>query len=437
MSERQDRDGVRKLCGCRAWTKCSDPWHFSFQHGGFHYRFSLDRVVGRLVQVTKKGKAVWTRDLASLGTRITSKTEALAEADRLRTAIRDGAFTAPPAPPQQPSTETLEAYAREWLRVAPNGLKASTIRFYTDHLENHILPLLGTRPVADVKRSDVKALIGALREKKLRPTTIGGIVRTLSTILSEAVEDERLPANPALRPGRRRLNLRDPDAPKKAVIDPYTREEAALLVETAREHYPEWHPFVLCALRTGLRLGELRALQWGDFDWRNRFVQVERNFVEGKLTTTKSGKARRVDMSLRLRAALRLWRRQQRIDWFKRGLPQPQWVFPSSAATPLDDSKVRKAMLAILTKADVRRRPAVVHVMRHTFASLLIQQGESVTYVKEQMGHSSIQITVDVYGHLVPGGNRAAVDRLDGDVANGLQTGSQRPSAEAVNRQIA
>ena len=50
---------------------------------------------------------------------------------------------------------------------------------------------------------------------------------------------------------------------------------------------------------------------------------------------------------------------------------------------------------------------------RHTFASLLIQQGESLTYVKEQMGHSSIQVTVDVYGHLVPGGNRAAVDRLD------------------------
>jgi hypothetical protein len=50
------------------------------------------------------------------------------------------------------------------------------------------------------------------------------------------------------------------------------------------------------------------------------------------------------------------------------------------------------------------------------FASLLIQQGESLVYVKEQMGHASIQITVDIYGHLVPGGNRAAVDRLD-DVA--------------------
>lgn len=53
------------------------------------------------------------------------------------------------------------------------------------------------------------------------------------------------------------------------------------------------------------------------------------------------------------------------------------------------------------------------HALRHTFASLLIQQGESLAYVRDQMGHHSIKITVDIYGHLVPGANKAAVDRLD------------------------
>ena len=52
-------------------------------------------------------------------------------------------------------------------------------------------------------------------------------------------------------------------------------------------------------------------------------------------------------------------------------------------------------------------------MLRHTFASLLIQQGESLTYVRDQMGHRSIAVTIDIYGHLVPGGNRTAVDRLD------------------------
>jgi integrase len=65
----------------------------------------------------------------------------------------------------------------------------------------------------------------------------------------------------------------------------------------------------------------------------------------------------------------------------------------------------------VLEKAELRH--IRFHDLRHTFASLLIQQGESLAYVKDQMGHSSIQVTVDVYGHLVPGGNRAAVDRLD------------------------
>lgn len=68
-----------------------------------------------------------------------------------------------------------------------------------------------------------------------------------------------------------------------------------------------------------------------------------------------------------------------------------------------------------------------IHDLRHTFASLLIQNGESLAYVKEQMGHHSIRVTVDTYGHLVPGGNRAAVDRLDEPVSsNGVSFGPER-----------
>jgi len=66
---------------------------------------------------------------------------------------------------------------------------------------------------------------------------------------------------------------------------------------------------------------------------------------------------------------------------------------------------------SLLKKAELRR--VRFHDLRHTFASLLLQQGESPVYVKEQMGHSSIQVTVDLYGHLIPGGNTQAVDRLD------------------------
>ena len=67
--------------------------------------------------------------------------------------------------------------------------------------------------------------------------------------------------------------------------------------------------------------------------------------------------------------------------------------------------------LPLLHQSGVRYRKP--HTVRHTFASMLIQAGESLAYVKEQLGHHSIKITVDVYGHLIPGTNKAAVDRLD------------------------
>jgi integrase len=69
----------------------------------------------------------------------------------------------------------------------------------------------------------------------------------------------------------------------------------------------------------------------------------------------------------------------------------------------------------LLTAAALRR--VRFHDLRHSFASLLLQNGESLTYVKEQMGHSSVNVTVDIYGHLVPGGNRQAVDRIDDPAA--------------------
>src|SRR4029079_8527376 len=79
--------------------------------------------------------------------------------------------------------------------------------------------------------------------------------------------------------------------------------------------------------------------------------------------------------------------------------------------TQIDPSNLRKIFNRLLADAGLRR--VRFYDLRHSFASLLLQNGESLAYVKEQMGHSSINVTVDIYGHLVPGGNRQAGDRLD------------------------
>jgi integrase len=119
-----------------------------------------------------------------------------------------------------------------------------------------------------------------------------------------------------------------------------------------------------------------------------------------------------VDLSPQLRAELRLSRRRKTVEWSKHGLPRPDWVLPSEAGTAFDESNLRKAFNQILDKAELHRRGP--HQMRHTFASLLLQAGEPITYVSQQMGHKDSAITLRVYAHWLPvSTSRKGVDRLD------------------------
>jgi integrase len=303
---------------------------------------------------------------------------------------------------------TLRAYAKSWLATVKATLKASTVAFYEGALDTHVLPALGDRQVASLRRRDCRDLVTMCRAKGLKVATVRGIARTLSTILSQAVEDELLPANPALRLGRYFRSADDP----MPEIDPFTSDETIALVDVARERFPEWHAWLLCGFRTGMRAGELLALQWGDVNWRRGFVKVQRNLVRGQLTTPKNHQCRQVDLSRELKAVLRLWRRRQRLEWLKVGQPRPEWVFPSVSGTALDESNVRKAFNRILDAAEVHRRGP--HQMRHTFASLLLERGAPITYVSRQLGHKDASITLRVYAHWLPDASRERlVDRLD------------------------
>ena len=173
-------------------------------------------------------------------------------------------------------------------------------------------------------------------------------------------------------------------------------------------------------MRAGLRRGELVALQWGDIqfgndeDDPNRFIHVRHNYVRREHTTTKSKKTRRVDLSRELRRALLELRDQRLLRAYQEGKDDisAERVFPSPDGSILDpDNLYHRYFLRVLTAAGIRK--IRLHGLRHTFGSQLIQAGASLVYVKEQMGHSSIQVTIDIYGHLIPGGDIAFVDKLD------------------------
>lgn len=161
-----------------------------------------------------------------------------------------------------------------------------------------------------------------------------------------------------------------------------------------------------------MRAGELLALHWSDLNWRRGFVLVQRNLVRSQITTPKNHCRRKVDLSRQLMVSLRLWRRQLRALWLKKGLPFPDWLFASVTGTALDESNVRKAFNRILDAASLHRRGP--HQMRHTFASQLLQDGAPITYVSRQLGHKDASITLRVYAHWLPDAStRRLVDLLD------------------------
>lgn len=323
-------------------------------------------------------------------------------------------------------SETFEKYAAAWLKTGEGSRKASTHRFYSYNLELHINPVIGSRAIGGITRAACRKVLVEGRKKGLKTTSLQAVQRTLSVVLSQAVEDQLLSANPAFRMGK---HVRKADEPRRE-IHPLTREEAQTFLATVEASWPDYYAFFLCALRTGLRLGELLALQWGDLDLASRFIDVQRNRVGGKITTPKNSTRRRVDMSKHLAETFEKRLVAAKAAMLKAGKGELNpWVFTNREGEPLDGDNLRRRVFQpALTKAKLRH--VRLHDLRHTFASMLIQQGESLAYVRDQLGHSSIQVTVDVYGHLVPGSNRAAVDKLDDEpVRNPDATGSLEATA--------
>ena len=170
-------------------------------------------------------------------------------------------------------------------------------------------------------------------------------------------------------------------------------EESKRLLEAAKAE-PEWHAMIMTAVRTGLRIGELRALRWEDVD-----------LVAGRLTVRRSafknqGRKRTVELGLEVLQALKKHRHL-------RG----ELVFCTSDGRMLTENECKHPMRRACRRAGLR----VIgwHALRHTFASHLVMRGAPLKAVQELLGHADIRMTMR-YSHLSPDVKRDAVALLDG-----------------------
>ena len=299
--------------------------------------------------------------------------------------------------PENASITVREA-ATLWLeRCALEGLERSTLRFYKIHVDLHILPRIGGERLARLTTPRIEAFRDALLRDDVSRATARKALTTFKSILTDAQRRGLLAHNVA---SPVRIDIKRRESGKLVVgRDLPSPAEVQVLLGTADGR---WRPFFVTAIFTGMRASELRGLAWDALDFDRRVIHVrQRANLWRELGPPKSAAGHReIPMSPLVANTLREWRLACP--------PGPlNLVFPNTRGNVDMHANIVDRAWGPLQRAsglvDVGGKTKYgLHALRHFFASWAIDQGFSPKRVQVLLGHSSIQITFDVYGHLFP-----------------------------------
>ena len=342
---------------------------------------------------------VWSaRDGKPIRKTFATVAEAKAWRQESQVALRRGSLRAP-------SPATLNEAASGWLEAAKAGIvrtrsgdryKPSTLRSYEQALRTKILPELGRLRLTAVSSTILQDLVDRLGAAGLAPSTIRNAILPLRAIYRRAQGRAEVAVNPTLK-----LALPAVRGRRERVARP--AEAVDLLQALPLGERALW----ASAFYAGLRLGELQALDWLQVDLDQNLIYVERSwdriagFIEPK---SRAGK-RRIPLTTTLRAHLLSHRLQQGTGG--RGL-----IFPNSRGDrPFNPATANNRARTAWANANLQ--PITLHECRHTYAAYMIAAGVNAKSLSTYMGHSSITITLDRYGHLLPGNEGHAAGLLE------------------------
>lgn len=351
------------------------------------------------------------------------KKEADAWSDSTGVAVRDGTHVADSA-----SVTVAEAGAL-WIKTAESaGLERTTIEQYKQHLNLHIVPFVGRTTLPKLNAPTVRAFEDNLIAEGRSPTMVRIVSRSLGALLADAQERGLIVRNPVreLR-GRRRRGSAKQDRRKgklKIGMDIPKPEEIRDIIGAAAGR---WRPLILTAIFTGLRASELRGLRWEDVDLTRAELHVRQRadrFNTIGAPKTEAGE-RTVPLPPTLVKELREWRlkcpKKDGKLWlvFPNGDGNPEYhvnivlrglqpiVMAAGVTKPTLDAD-RKPMRDAEGRPVVEPKYTGLHALRHFYASWCINPRDrgglalSPKVVQTRMGHSSIVVTMDTYGHLFP-----------------------------------
>ncbi|MGH2603027.1 MAG: tyrosine-type recombinase/integrase [Dehalococcoidia bacterium] len=312
-------------------------------------------------------------------------TKAQAEA-RLQ-AILSGQDEDVPVAPKRGGEVTFGAAAREWLRYVEEDRKRrrSTVQDYRRELERRLIPEFGAdTPITEITTERVEEFRERMvAEGELSARTINKRLAQLHAIFKRAQRAFGLQLNPVAGAERQPFQ-------RSGDFRALTPSDVALLAANA-DNEQDAALFEIATF-TGLRLGELRGLVWGDVDWLRRLVHVRRSYTRHEVGPPKSGKVRSVPLVDQAARALdRLSRRDEYTG-------DEDLVFVNAIGEPIEESAMRRRFYAALKRAKLEH--IRFHDLRHTFGTLAVQVFP-LSDVKAYMGHADITTTM-IYVHHVP-----------------------------------
>ncbi|WP_457660960.1 tyrosine-type recombinase/integrase [Sinorhizobium medicae] len=320
-------------------------------------------------------------------------------------------------------TVTVAEAGKLWL-AACDGLERSTVAQYTQHLNLHIAPLIGKKKLTEITIPAVRAFLDKLKAEGRSDAMVRAVRVSLGSLLSDAQERGLVIRNAVKDIGRAKGKAKAAARHKEQVIVgvdiPTPKEVRAMLAKA--EGKPR--VFMMTAALTGMRASELRGLRWSDVDLKKAEVTVrQRADAYHEIGSPKSAKGRRtIPLPANLVAALKEW--QKECPSGDLGLVFPsgtgniefhanivkRWYHPPQIAAGVS---VNTGDLDKDGKPIVAAKYSGLHALRHFYASWLINRPEDgglglpPKVVQERLGHSSIQMTLDVYSHLFPKGDDA------------------------------
>ena len=313
-----------------------------------------------------------------------------------QTAVRRGTLRAAPAPSLREAADALiEGMANGSVRNrSGDAYKPSVVRGYRAALDRYVLRDLGAMRLDVIRRADVQALCERLIAAGASPSTVRNAIMPVRVIYRRALRAGEVSATPL-----EHLELPAVRGTRERIAAP--AEAAALLAAVPDRDRAIW----ATALYAGLRLGELKALRVADLDLEAGRIDVERSWdvKEGVIETKSRSGRRRVPIAEELRAHL--------AEHLLRTGRREGLVFGRTEERPFAHVTLRDRAHRAWEAAGLE--PIGFHECRHTFASMCIAAGVNARALMAYLGHSSIQMTFDRYGHLMPGNESEAARLLD------------------------